>query len=92
MLQSLFIFIFFVFCHFSLLASCSSCEQKQQHMNPEKMENQPHNQDVKSCICPKNFNPVCGTDKMTYSNPCSADCAGVKILHAGPCTEEEMSH
>ncbi len=71
-------------CQISLLASCSSCQQKQEHMNAPSS----NTQNLKSCICPKDFNPVCGSDHLTYSNACSAGCAGVKILHQGPCPTE----
>lgn len=29
------------------------------------------------CICPASYNPVCAENGVTYSNPCTARCAGV---------------
>ncbi len=44
--------------------------------------------ELKPCICPLYYDPVCGVDGVTYSNGCFAACAGVKIEHEGPCEEE----
>ena len=38
-----------------------------------------------SGICPMDYNPVCGCDGKTYSNPCTARNAGVRSFIAGPC-------
>ena len=49
-----------------LLVSLTSC-------NSEKcVEN------TKECACPKNLNPVCGCNDVTYGNPCEAECKGIK--------------
>ena len=36
-------------------------------------------------VCIDLFDPVCGCNKVTYSNSCFANMAGVNILHAGAC-------
>ncbi|HET6335180.1 MAG TPA: Kazal-type serine protease inhibitor domain-containing protein [Polyangiales bacterium] len=38
-------------------------------------------------VCTREYNPVCGCDKKSYSNACEAHSVGVAILHEGACTE-----
>ena len=36
--------------------------------------------------CPDTRQLVCGTDDLTYDNPCQARCAMVEVQYPGQCT------
>jgi len=38
-----------------------------------------------NCVCTTQYNPVCGDDGNTYSNPCVAACAGITNYTFGTC-------
>jgi hypothetical protein len=41
--------------------------------------------EAKPTVCTKEFDPVCGCDQNTYSNPCFAASDGVSIRAPGRC-------
>jgi len=38
-----------------------------------------------NCLCTLEFNPVCGTNSITYGNECEAMCEGVEVECEGEC-------
>ncbi len=70
--------------------SLQACENQQAKVIEEappktqKLEVSPIN--IKQCICPQVWMPVCSVEGKTYSNSCFANCAGAKFKQ-GSCSK-----
>ncbi len=60
------------FCKFTLRANCGYTDAGGQCAKRPK-------------ICTRDYRPVCGCDRKTYANACTANAAGVSVLHTGKC-------
>jgi hypothetical protein len=49
-------------------------------------------EDQENNMCTKEYAPVCGSDNVTYSNPCMACSAGIESFIPGACLDEDVLH
>lgn len=42
---------------------------------------------TQNCICTMDYTPVCGVNDKTYSNACTATCAGISEFSLGECSK-----
>lgn len=65
------------------------CERRKEDIKPFLPINDIAPKKNSPTMCFSLWNPVCGTNKKTYSNECFAEKAGVKIARKGECEFEE---
>ncbi len=73
----------FAYCSAMPIVKHISCEQWEEQK--EKALKKRQDELAKQCICTQEYDPVCSTRGVTYSNPCLAQCVNAKIAYTGHC-------
>jgi len=70
---------------FFLLSACGEMPATESENSLAHSQDRPMN--AAPCTCTLIWNPVCGIDGQTYSNPCQARCENMDIAHTGECQQ-----
>lgn len=66
-----------------------TCEDRNDSNNDACVDYDAINQDA---ICTEEYMPVCGCNRVTYSNTCKASTAGVKSYTEGACSSQDVEN
>ncbi|MFH1946926.1 MAG: Kazal-type serine protease inhibitor [Candidatus Magasanikbacteria bacterium] len=82
------------FCRFSDMTECSVRDLYQGTCSPgQDLVNKADSTEAVNifAVCETTYKPVCGQDKLTYTNSCLAQIQGIIISHEGVCTEGQTT-
>ncbi|HYV91785.1 MAG TPA: Kazal-type serine protease inhibitor domain-containing protein [Chitinophagales bacterium] len=65
----------------TMMLDSQTCHTTTDCIDPSKIDS--------TRACTREYNPVCGCDSVTYSNPCEAEKAGVTHYRMGECSREK---
>lgn len=77
--------IFFISCDKKPMADPAKTVINPDFIKQHAVESNGFVEENNSCICTKEYKPVCGKNGRTYPSKCQAGCEGIKDITDGPC-------